>query len=147
MLTVPVPVAGLHERDLPEKQFVEKRLVFIERLKGLFKSSHRLYCFPTDQYAAGRRGLAFIPQETRDHFRRIDQPSRCYAEAAWFILRGILRFSSPAEPPHGGVVDDCGLAVPVEDLDLSRQLLRVPDVVAIEQRNVFPATGTDAEIT
>jgi hypothetical protein len=59
MLTVPIPVARLHERDLLEKQFVEKRLVFIERLKGLFKSSHRLYCFPTHQHAAGRRGLAF----------------------------------------------------------------------------------------
>ena len=63
----PIPVARLHERDLPEKQFVEKRLVFIERLKGLFKSSHRLYCFPT-HHTSGRRGLAFIPQETRDHF-------------------------------------------------------------------------------
>ena len=144
MLPVLVPdLAGRVERPA-QADLGEHDTILVHPPERFLVAAHVFEHLAPEQQAARR--IHVVAQKTDEQLRWLHQRVRRAAERLHIVARQVRRIPGPAVPHVKATIHRAGLRMLLEQLHLTRQLLRDPDVVAVEERDHLAASRGQSEV-
>src|SRR5262249_46265100 len=137
MLAIARPHPAVDISRRAQQRLGKEGLVFEHRAKGLVEAAEPLEERPPDQGVAGGRSLRLVFQKELEELGRPIESTGRNAEIVEEVR--FLRRVAPAVPYLSPSVDETGVWLGIQDVDLFSQFVRQPDIVGVQEGDEFSA--------